>query len=106
MKSAFALAAVVGVLWPAVALADPADCSHLLRRIDYFEGMVERAEDVGKEDWADKTQQHVDLLEDRLASRCPSYSDRDEKQEVARQFAALMRAAAGAAVKLLTLGAF
>ena len=106
MKSAFALAAVVGVLWPAVALADPADCSHLLRRIYHFEGMVERAEGLGKEDWADKTQQHVDLLEDRLASRCPSYSDRDEKQEAARQLAILMKLAATAAIKVFTLGAF
>ena len=105
MKSAFAFAAVVGLLWPATALADPSDCSRRLRQIHHFEGMVERAEDRGKDDWADKMQHHVDQLEDRLASRCPSFTDRDEKQEAARQLAILMKAAADAAVTFFTLGA-
>ena len=105
MKSLCALAAVVGLLWPAIAFADPPDCSRLLRQIYNYEGMVERADDRGRDDWADKMQNHVDLLEDRLASRCPSYSDRDEKQEAARQLAILMKAAASVAVTILTLGA-
>jgi len=106
MKSAFALVATLGLLWPAVALADPADCSSLLRRINHYEGMVERAERAGKDEWADKTQQHVDALEDRLGSRCPSYSDRDERQEIARHVATILKVAASAAVKIFTFGAY
>ncbi len=106
MKSALALAAAIGLLIPAVAAADPSDCGRLMYRIVHFEGMVERAEAAGKDDWAEKTQQQVDLLEDQLADRCPKFSARDEQQEAARQFALLMKVAADAAVKFFTLGAY
>ncbi len=106
MKSALAFVAAIGLLLSAVASADPSDCGRLMHRINHFEGMVDRAEALGKDDWAEKTQRHVDLLEDRLADRCPSYSARDEQQEAARQLATLLRVAASAAAKFFTLGAF
>jgi len=106
MKSALVFAVAIGLSLPAVALADPSDCGRMLHRIDHFEGMVDRAEALGRDDWAEKTQRHVDLLEAQLAERCPSYSARDEQQEAARQFALLMKAAATAAVKFFTLGAY
>ena len=68
--------------------------------------MADRADEMGNEPWAEKTQAHVDLLEDRLAARCPQYSARDEEQEIKRQFAQLLKVAADAAVKFFTLGAF
>ena len=102
----FVAFALIGLSHPTVAIADPADCSRLMRQINHFEGMIERAEDQGNEMWAEKTQRHVDLLDDRLASRCPSYSARDEQQEAARQLAVLLKVAASAAVKFFTLGAF
>ena len=105
MKSAFVLAALVGLLCPTAALADPNDCARLLSQIYQYEDMVERAEARDREDWADKMQNHVDLLEDRLATRCPASSARDEEQETKRQLAILMKAAANAAVKFFTLGA-
>lgn len=102
--------ALIPVTWillllPSVALADPPDCARLLRQINHYESMVERAEDLGNELWADRTQGHVDLLEDRLASRCPNYTDRDERQEIARQTMRLMKVAADAAVTFFTMGA-
>ena len=106
MKSALAFAAAMGLLLPGVAAADPSDCGRLMHRINHFEGMVARAEELGRDDWADKTQSHVDLLEDRLADRCPAYSARDEEQEAARQMALLLKVAANAAVKFFTLGAY
>ena len=106
MKSALAFAAAIGLLLPGVAAADPSDCGRLMHRINHFEGMVARAEEFGRDDWADKTQSHVDLLEDQLADRCPAYSARDEQQEAARQMALLLKVAATAAVKFFTLGAF
>ena len=77
-----------------------------MRQINHFEGMVDRAEQLDNDGWAENTQRHVDLLEDRLASRCPSYSARDEQQEAARQLAILMKVAASAAVTFFTLGAY
>jgi hypothetical protein len=97
--------ALIGLSYPSVATADPPDCGRLMRQINHYEGMIERAEAQGQEMWAENTQRHVDLLEDRLASRCPAYSARDEQQEAARQLALLLKVAAAAAVKFFTLGA-
>jgi hypothetical protein len=68
--------------------------------------MVGRAEAVGRDDWADKTQRHVELLETQLAERCPAYSARDEQQEAARQMALLLKMAATAAAKFFTMGMY
>ena len=106
MKSALAFAAAIGLMLPGVAAADPSDCGRLMHRINHFEGMVARAEAVDRDDWADKTQRHVDLLETQLADRCPAYSARDEQQEAARQLALLLKFAATAAAKFFTMGAF
>ncbi len=105
MKSALAFAAAIGFLLPGVAAADPSDCGRLMHRINHFEGMVDRAEALGNDEWAEKTQLHVELLETRLADRCPAYSARDEQQEAAAQLAKLLRVAASAAAKFFTLGA-
>jgi hypothetical protein len=106
MKSVLALAAAIGLLLPGVAAADPSDCGRLMHRINHFEGMVGRAEAVGRDDWADKTQRHVELLETQLAERCPAYSARDEQQEAARQMALLLKMAATAAAKFFTMGMY
>jgi hypothetical protein len=106
MKSALAIAAALGLLLPAVAAADPSDCGRLMHRINHFEGMIARAEAVNRDDWAGKTQRHVDLLETQLADRCPSYSARDEQQEAARQMAILLKMAATAAAKFFTMGMY
>ncbi len=106
MKSALAFAAAIGLMLPGVAAADPSDCGRLMHRINHFEGMVDRAEALDRDDWAEKTQRHVDLLETQLANRCPAYSARDEQQEAARQLALLLKVAATAAAKFFTMGAF
>ncbi len=106
MKSALAFAAAIGILLPVVAAADPSDCGRLMHRINHFEGMIDRAEALGRGDWADKTQRHVDLLETQLADRCPAYSARDEQQEAARQMAILLKMAATAAAKFFTMGMY
>ncbi len=106
MKSALVFALAIGVLIPAAASADPSDCGRLMHRIHHFEGMVARAEAAGRADWAEKTQRHVDVLEAQLDERCPSYSARDEQQEAERQMALLLKAAATAALKFFTLGAY
>jgi hypothetical protein len=106
MKSALAFAAVVGLLIPGVAAADPSDCGRLMHRINHFEGMAARADALGRGDWADKTERHVELLETQLADRCPAYSARDEQQEAARQLALLLKVAATAAAKFFTMGMY
>ena len=106
MKSALAFAAVIGLMLPGVAAADPSDCGRLMHRINHFEGMVDRAEALDRDDWAEKTQRHVDLLETQLANRCPAYSARDEQQEAARQMALLLKMAATAAAKFFTMGMY
>ena len=106
MKSALAFAAVIGLMLPGVAAADPSDCGRLMHRINHFEGMVGRAEAADRDDWAEKTQRHVDLLETQLAERCPAYSARDEQQEAARQMALLLKMAATAAAKFFTMGMY
>jgi hypothetical protein len=106
MKSALAFAAAIGLMLPGVAAADPSDCGRLMHRINHFEGMVDRAEALDRDDWAEKTQRHVDLLETQLADRCPAYSARDEQQEAARQMALLLKMAATAAAKFFTMGMY
>lgn len=106
MKSVLAFAAVLGLLLPGAAAADPSDCGRLMYRINHFEGMAARAEEAGRDDWAGKTLAHVELLEVQLANRCPSFSARDEQQEAARQLALLLKIAATAAAKFFTLGAY
>lgn len=106
MKSVLVFVTAIGFSLPGAAVADPSDCGRLMHRIIHFEGMVERAEELGKDDWAEKTQSHVDILETKLAERCPAYSARDEQQEAARQMAILLKVAAAAAVKFFTLGAY
>jgi hypothetical protein len=106
MKLAIVFTAISCLLWPTVALADPPDCARLLRQIYHYEDMVMMAEDRGKPEWAAKTQGHVDRLEDQLGVRCPRYSDRDEKQEIAKSLAAIAKAAASAAATFFSLGAF
>jgi hypothetical protein len=106
MKSALALVFAIALLAPGIAASDPSDCGRLMHRINHFEGMVGRAEAVGRVDWADKTQRHVDLLETQLAERCPAYSARDEQQEAARQMALLLKMAATAAAKFFTMGMY
>ena len=106
MKHLLVAVGVAGCLLPGVVSADSPDCARMLRQIYHYEGMVERADSMGNEVWAEKTQSHVDILEDRLAARCPNYSSRDEEQEIKRQFATLMKVAAQAAVKFFTLGAY
>jgi len=106
MKSALVFIFTIALLAPGIAASDPSDCGRLMHRINHFEGMVGRAEAAGRDDWADKTQRHVDLLETQLAERCPAYSARDEQQEAARQMALLLKLAATAAVKFFTLGMY
>jgi hypothetical protein len=106
MKSALACVFAIGLLVPGIAASDPSDCGRLMYQIDHFEGMVDRAEALGRDDWAEKTQRHVDLLENRLADRCPAFSARDEQQEVARQTALLLKMAATAAAKFFTMGMY
>ena len=106
MKSALAFVFAIGLLVPGIAASDPSDCGRLMYQITHYEGMVERAEQFGKDDWAEKTQRHVDILEDRLADRCPAFSARDEQQEAARQMALLLKMAATAAAKFFTMGMY
>jgi hypothetical protein len=106
MKSALAFIFAIGLLVPGIAASDPSDCGRLMYQINHYEGMVGRAEQFGKDDWAEKTQRHVDILEDRLADRCPAFSARDEQQEAARQMALLLKMAATAAAKFFTLGMY
>ena len=106
MKSALAFIFAIGILVPGIAASDPSDCGRLMHQINHFEGMVGRAEALGREDWAEKTQRHVDILETRLADRCPAYSARDEQQEAARQLAILLKVAAKVATKFFTMGMY
>jgi hypothetical protein len=106
MKSALAFVFAIGLLMPGIAASDPSDCGRLMNQIVHYEGMVDRAEALGRDDWAEKTQRHVDVLETRLADRCPAFSARDEQQEAARQMALLLKMAATAAAKFFTLGMY
>jgi len=106
MKAALAFVFAIGLLVPGIAASDPSDCGRLMYQINHFEGMADRAEALGRDDWAEKTQRHVDVLETRLANRCPAFSARDEQQEAARQMALLLKMAATAAAKFFTMGMY
>jgi len=106
MKAALAFVFAIGLLVPGIAASDPSDCGRLMYQINHFKGMADRAEALGRDDWAEKTQRHVDVLETRLANRCPAFSARDEQQEAARQMALLLKMAATAAAKFFTMGMY
>lgn len=106
-----AIVAVAAILLPAsVAVAGPAECERLARQIAHYEGMAERAEELGNPMWEDRTRDHIEVLEERAAAACPEYAaDRRARAaaaEAARQFAQMMKFAGKAALTFFTMGAF
>jgi len=111
MRKSLAALAAAGILWPGVALADNvSQCVHLMRQIEHYETMVDRAEARGSKVWADKTGAHVEVLQGRLDDRCPKFADKNEAAEFAREMGAVMaelaRLGAKAALTYFTFGAF
>jgi hypothetical protein len=104
MRLACAAAIGVVLLLSQGAAANPAQCQRYDRQILHFQGMVERAQEYGKEDWAEKTQQHVALLmAKRVDAGCPVPV---EDSRWAEAFMQLLRLAGSAALTYFTFGAF
>ena len=103
MKFTLMLAVGFVLLLPAAAQAGPAECARLRRQVDHYSGMVDRAEVLGNQMWAERTQQHVDLLRARQSQSCPEDVPVDKTGEA---IAALMKLAGKAALTYFTFGAF
>jgi hypothetical protein len=103
MRFTPALALGLALLLPVTASAGTVECRRLTRKIEHFTGMVERARDLDNEMWEERTQQHLDLLIERRAARCPEYAEDDSAM---RALAALLKLAGQAAVTYFTFGAF
>ena len=104
MRLACAAATIAAMLLPQVAAAGPAQCQRYDRQILHFQGMVERATELERGDWADKTQEHVDLLmAKREAAGCPVPV---EDSGMSEAFLQLLRLAGSAALTYFTFGAF
>jgi hypothetical protein len=82
--------------------AHPAECSRLARQIDHYEGMAERARQMGNDMWRGRTQNHVDMLRGIQAARCPDDVPVDTTAEA---FKHLITLAAKAALTYFTFGA-
>jgi hypothetical protein len=108
------VAAAALLLVPGLALAapeppervgSPAECARLDKQIAHFEGMVERAEALDNELWAERTQQHVELLHDRQRERCPDDAEGSAAKEAFLAFMNLLKVAGQAALTYFTFGA-
>jgi len=112
-------AAAAALLLPGLSLAtteqgaepprqkgSPAECARLHKQIAYFEGMVERAEALDNELWAERTEQHVELLRDQQRERCPDDAADSAAKAALVAFANLLKAAGKAALTYFTFGAF
>ena len=110
-----AAAAAALLLLPGVSLAaaelprrqgSPAECARLHKQIAYFDGMVERAEALDNDLWAERTQQHVDLLRDHQRERCPDDAEDSAAKAALLAFMNLLKVAGKAALTYFTFGAF
>lgn len=103
MKRVIAAAGAAAVLLPGVAAAGPAQCQRLDRQILHYQGMVERAQELGSEMWEERTAQHVALLmQKREAAGCPvPVGD----SGMGKAFLQLLRIAGKAALAYFTFGA-
>jgi hypothetical protein len=87
-------------------LGHPAECARLRKQIDHFEGMVERAEAQDNAMWTERTGQHVSLLRERQAERCPGDVPDDSAKQAFLMFMSLLKVAGQAALTYFTFGAF
>ena len=105
MRLVCAVGVFAAIVLPQVAVAsNPAQCQRLDRQIMHFQGMVLRADELGNQDWADKTQVHVDLLMNtREDAGCPVPVN---DSGMSKAFMQLLRLGAKAALMYFTFGAF
>ena len=92
---------VAGVLlWSGAAFAvDPPDCARLIRQHQHYEGMADRAEQLGNEQWEAGMRQHVDLIEAQLDERCPEYTaEKKALKQAVEDFVEFMKVAGQAAL--------
>jgi hypothetical protein len=91
---------------PAAAL-NPGECARLLKQIHHFNGMHERAEDLGNAMWSDRMQVQADLLRERYDQRCDGFAEDDRAlRQAVSTLATVVKVGAKAAAKFFTLGAF
>ena len=88
---------------PAAQAAGPSECSRLRRQIDHFQGMTDRAEQLGDPMWTERMGEHLARLKGRQANRCPQDVPTDDT--TARAFMQLLRLAGSAALTYFTFGA-
>jgi hypothetical protein len=69
------LALCAALFAPAAARADSAECRNLLRNVERFEGMAERAEDAGQDAYADHLREQVEIFKARREGRCDPLLD-------------------------------
>jgi len=84
----------------------PAECARLLKQIQHFEDMVDRAEALHQEDWIETMQQQVGLLKQRQEERCPRDADDASAKAAFLALARLLKAAGSAALTYFTFGAY
>jgi hypothetical protein len=113
LLGAAALALALALSVPAATAAtppeagggSPAHCARLSRQIHHFEGMVERAEELGSAMWAERTQQHVDFLREQQKERCPDDAEDPSAKAAFLAFLNLLKIAGQAALSYFTFGA-
>lgn len=105
MRFVVAAVALAAVLLPQSALAtNPAQCQRLNRQIAHYQGMAARADDLGRDDWADKTQYHVNLL--MATRREAGCAVPVQDSAMSKAFVQILKLAGSAAVSYFTFGAF
>lgn len=97
----------LALLWPAAAVAvDPADCARLIRQHQHYEGMADRAAQLGNEQWEAGMRQHVAVIEAQLDNRCPEYTaEKKAVKKAIADFVEFLKIAGKAALTFFTMGA-
>ncbi len=83
--------------------AGPAECNRLRRQIAHFQGMTDRAEQLGDPMWSERMGEHLARLKGRQVDRCPHDVPTDDS--TARAFMQLLRVAGSVALTYFTFGA-
>jgi Flp pilus assembly protein TadB len=107
MRLALVLAIAVALLTPAGASAGPrsrnSKCEWIARQLVRADAMKVRAAEIDDELGVDRFEKRIRYLEDHFEEKCPEQA---AQQKNSREFAALVRTAASAALSYFTFGAY
>jgi hypothetical protein len=84
-------------------IATTNQCRDFTARIDHYEAMAARAEDLGNPQWAAQARYIAEQLDDERSERCPEWSPQAKAN---RAFMKMLKTAGQMALTYFTMGAY